>query len=234
MLTVGQSWTLAVTAAGLLVGAVTLGGFIQKAQGDAQAAVLERAISDVNTKNNSLSTEIGDLKRGLDTLGKMLRNSESNEQSLKGEVEFLNRYLSYQIRPNDASKALFVNMVCAMWRESARRRVRIDHVPLRITSDQLQRGLSAEIRGLLVQHGVSSTTIQKAAGPPVIERQVGVAPFVVRRDEPNPDVQRAISEVQKQAGAIGLTKTVTFPDGLSFDIPPEIAFVVHTRTDCAP
>jgi hypothetical protein len=120
---------------------------------DARAAAQDRALSDANAKNNQLSGQVNDLKRGLDGLSTALKSSDLQRQSLEGEVEFLNRYLSYLISPGDASKALFTNLVCALWKESEKRRVKIGSTPLDLSREQIQTGLSPDIVALLGQHG---------------------------------------------------------------------------------
>jgi hypothetical protein len=177
---------------------------------------------------------VTDLQRGLEGLGQALKSSEITRQSLEGEVEFLNRYLSYATSPNDASKATFINLVCALWKESEKRRVHIDRSPLDIPQIQIQNGLSPELRALLERYGISRETLDRASQPSVVVQPVGVAPFTINRTAPNFPAQEAVATIQKQARNIGLIKVVTFADGLRFEVPPEIALTVHTRADCSP
>jgi hypothetical protein len=233
-LTVGQAWTIAAAAIAVLVGAASLGGWVQSGRGD-------REIANLDAKNHSLSEQIENLKRALDAAGEMARNSNVNTQVLEGEIEFLNRFVSYIRSPNEVSKTLFINMVCAMWREAETRRVHIDRAPLALSSTQIQAGLSPEIKALLISHGISPSDLYRAGQPPTRTVQPTVqranpitAPKLNPIIEPDPDVQRAQSIVQKQANTISVTKTVTFPDGLRFEVPSEIAFAVHTKAECAP
>jgi hypothetical protein len=89
---------------------------------------------------------------------------------------------------------------------------------------------------------ISSDLLARAARPDNVERTVNPGPRVspfsspppITRIEPDIDAQQARTVVQKQAQGLLLTKTVTFADGLRFEVPSEIALAVHTRTDCAP
>jgi outer membrane murein-binding lipoprotein Lpp len=107
-LTIPQAWAIGAGAVAIIVGAVVFGMFIQSGRDDARAAAQDRALSDANAKNNQLSGQtnqlsgqanqlsgqVNDLKRGLDGLSTALKSSDLQRQSLDGEVEFLNRYLS--------------------------------------------------------------------------------------------------------------------------------------------
>jgi hypothetical protein len=238
-LTVAQAWAIGGGFVALLVGAVALGMFVQSGRDDAQAEIQARALSDANSKNNELSGQVTDLKRGLGGVGEALETSDIQRQSLEGEVEFLNRYVSYLSAPGDVSKALFINLVCAMWKESEKRQVQIDRSPLNISAIEIQNGLSPDIVALLEKHGISAEILARAARPDSNVKQVNPSvspnPFLRRTIiQPDLDAQQAKQHIQKQINGILLTKIVTFPDGLSFQVPSEIAVAVHTRLDCAP
>jgi hypothetical protein len=95
-LTIPQAWAMGAGAVAIIVGAVVFGMFIQSGRDDARAAAQDRALSDVNAKNNQLSGQttqlsgqVNDLRRGLDGLSTALKSSDLQRQSLDGEVEFL-------------------------------------------------------------------------------------------------------------------------------------------------
>ncbi len=98
-LKIGQAVALGTGILALIGGAGGFGAYIQSGRDEERAAVQARALTDANTRINELSGQITDLKRGLTAIGDALRSSEITRQSLEGEVEFLNRYVSYVSRP---------------------------------------------------------------------------------------------------------------------------------------
>ena len=110
-ITVGQAWALGSSIVALLVGSFILGNFI----GSFVSAAKNAKLSDAN---EGLQVTINTLKDSLNT-------ASERYQQLDAKTEFLNRYVSYLVAPNDStSKQLFVDVVCSMWRDSERRRIR--------------------------------------------------------------------------------------------------------------
>lgn len=225
-LTVSQVWAIAAALIGLAGGAAAAGGWIASGRAESASA---QSLSSLQTQNSKLSQQVEDLTKSIEAAGRSVNNQRAQVQALEGEVEFLNRYLSYKIAPSPASRAVFVNFVCAMWRQNQQRRVRVDQAPLDLPSFRAGTSLPPAVVRLLENNGVSPSLIEQATTPPVVQR---VGPLVQR--DTGPSVQRAFSELQKQASTIRLTKIVTFSDGLRFELPPEIAAEVHMKPECAP
>lgn len=219
-LSISQVWSIGSALAGLVAGAVVVGGYVQSVRGERELSNLAATNNSLASTNSSLTAKIAELERALTASGALSRNSDAKIQELRGEIEFLNRFVSYEVVRNDTSKMLFVNTVCVLWRDAESRRLRVVSAPIELSSAEIQRGLSPQMKELLVHYGVSAAELDRAAGSPTGE---GLA-----------DVQRAVANVQKQTSGIDIKKTVTFADGLSFEIPAEIALIVHSKPDCGP
>jgi hypothetical protein len=158
---------------------------------------------------------------------------ELNDRALRGKAEFLDRFLAYELSAQDPAKMLFINHVCALWKQSQELSIHFDKAPLNLSDSDLKKGLTPEVRKFLVENGVPNYFLDQAAGP----EPARVSPNF----PPNPpEVTRtpgfAIANVQKivQGNNLTLQKKVRFFDNTTYDIPNEIAAAVHANRDCAP
>lgn len=227
-----QWWGLGAAIVTLVVGLVALGGWVQASRDDDKIAEKNRTISRLSAEKNTATGQLNDAQRNLASVTAMLKQSASDQDALAGKAEFLERFLSYELAPESVSRKLFVDYVCALWKQSERHRVQIDRSPLHITDDQLRMGISPELRSFLIQSGVSEFFLQRASSPAPAPAQV--FPSVSRTPVVSPTPGEAIATVQKQIQGMVLTKTIHFYDGTTYTVPQDVAFEVHNRPNCGP
>lgn len=238
-LTVAQAWALGVALTAIIVGSVALGAWVQSASDDdkiaqknSRIAQLENeganklrekdnSIVQLQRQNDELNAKIGGAQDALKTMNNSYR-------AIKGKAEFLERFLTYQISPSDISRKLFVDHVCALWKQSQEYDIHLDRAHLDVTPDQIRRGLSPDILRFLLDNGVPSELLSQARQPDV-RPQASPLPRI-----PDPTPTFAAAQVQKHAQSLTLVKIVRFYDGTTYKVPDEIAAAVHSNRDCAP
>jgi hypothetical protein len=227
-----QLWKIGAAIGSLIVlvvgGVFGLGVFVQNTVNGSAMLIKDGQLATLNTKNS-------DLERTVDALTKRLEGTLSEKDDLITKSEFLTRLVSYlqDSGVDGFSKTLLVNAVCSMWKESEKRKLKLEREPLRLTTGNTQYGLAPDIEDLLRARGVSENTlaILRAGDPSVVSNSDRA-----RVEKPPNQAQRAraIDDVQKPAKDVVLIKIVHFSDGSSYPVPQEIATVVHSKSECAP
>jgi hypothetical protein len=206
-LTVAQAWSTAGAVVAVLIGAFLLGGFVQSVRDDSK-------ITEISAENRTL-------KSGIETLSSALSTAQKTQELLEGKAEFQNRYLTYLIAPSSAvSDKLFVDFVCALWKQSQKHRLQTERKRLEFTIADLRQGLSPDMRALLLKEHVS---------PEILDRiQAGLI------GQLRTDVEKDLINVNRTLSGVAVVKTVTFFDGTKYTVPNEIALAVHMKAECAP
>jgi hypothetical protein len=195
---VKQWWGLGGAMVSVIIASIAIGGWAQSLRDEA--------------KNAALAASLANATLDLDNAKVQFSAAANTQKALMSKAEFLERFLTYRNAPDDAmSRSLFVNYVCALWKESEERNVRIDSTPLRLSSEQLRAGVSPELERLLISKGIPESFFQQGK-----------------------DSTEAIATIQKQAESLHVEKIVQFYDGTSYKIPQEIAVTVHADVRCAP
>ena len=236
-------WVLGGICITVTGGAAAAGGFVQKMASEIGNLSKDREIS-------RLTGKVEGLERGVDFLKTKLEEQIGHSQALETKGELLNRLVGYLQGKDEVSKTLLVNVVCSMWKESEKKKIRLQQERIQIRSEDIKYGrLDPEIESLLVSRGVSSQTLaiaqtvpprgvelrrqNLASDDPVLQRQL--------RAKDDPVLQRelrardeAVGEVMKYASDVQVIKIVSFPDGTRYQLPQEIATTVHLKPECAP
>jgi len=232
-LTVAQAWALAVAAVGVIVGSATLGAWVQSARGQGKLNEKEITIFDLKREKGEVETQRDAAKRSLEWAVDAVKAAARERQALAGKSEFLERWITYINAPNDVSRKLFVDHVCALWKNSQDYNIAVDRAGLQLTDVQIQQGLSSELRALLIQSGLKESDLQLARGQSPM-----VGPFVFEKPKPNQGSakvhKQARAMVHKYGTGILVVKTIKFYDGTVYQVPQEIATIVHMRPDCGP
>jgi len=237
-LTVGQAWGIAVAIVALIGGSAGIGALVQSVHDEEKVAQKDRTISELTDQKNSTVAELKDRERqaldrerqataNVEGVTSVLANMQARERALKGKAEFLERFLTYRLQPSDLSKKLFVDHVCALWRQSQELSIHVEFGRLDVTPFDLRRGLTPEVRKFLEANGVSGSLLDQAAGPEPA-RVFPQAPQVTRTPA------NAIEQLEGQVQGVMLKKGVTFFDGATYRVPDEIAVAVHGNSNCAP
>jgi hypothetical protein len=230
-LSIAQLWGLAAATVAYTVGVFGFGVFVQKTVDSSADLVKDQQIAKLTTQN-------GDLQRGLDTLTERLKTAFGEKRWLDTKAELLTRLVFYLQSHDDTSKKLLTDVVCTMWKESEGNKIRVIPGPIQLNFADLQKGLPPDVEKLLLSRGVSESQLRQIRDPGVAG-STSVGPFPdfqktirVQREQ----VQRAvtINDVTRQVGRVEVIKIVTFPDGSQFQMPQEIAAAVHLKPDCAP
>jgi hypothetical protein len=182
---------------------------------------------DTDNKMNQLNAKSTEAGRNFNSVTNAIKEIGRERAALETKSEFLERFLTYRNAPGDVSRKLFVDYVCALWKNSEERRVQVDSSPLNISAEQIRAGLSPDLKSLLIARGVPEIFFKNAMKGGV----VGVFPTVTRV---SPSPGEAIATIEKQANSLNVVKIVHFFDGTTYQVPPEIALAVHTNPLCAP
>lgn len=145
--TVSEWWALAGAFVALVVGSVSLGGWVQSVRDDSKLREKDTVISNLNRRISAIEKERDEARRNFDEATRTL-------QQVAGKAVFLDRWLSYKNVPGDISRKLFVDHLCDLWKRSREYSIRVTSGPIDITPDQIRGGLSPELRQLLVDNGV--------------------------------------------------------------------------------
>jgi hypothetical protein len=224
ILTVGQAWALIACLVAIVVGSAALGGWAQSAHDDDKLAEKNATIQDLKTHQSQDTANV-------DAARNTLKAMEASDRALRGKAEFLERFLAYKLNGADTTKNLFINHVCALWKQSQELSIHLDKAPLNLSDFDLRRGLAPEVRKLLIDNGVPNSFLDQASGPePARVQPIGAPPDVTRTPA------SAIANVQKvvHGNDMRLLKIVHFFDGTSYEVPNEVAAAVHANKDCAP
>jgi hypothetical protein len=243
-LTVVQFWGIVVAAVGVIGGSAGVGAYFQEARDDDKIMEKNIKLSNITTelaqlktsndaKINELNGKLEQYSANFDAVTDAIKNSARNLIALKSKEEFLERFLSYKIAPGDDSKKLFVDYVCALWKQSQDMNVRVDSQPLNISPEQIRAGLPNDLKAALIDKGVPAIFFDNARilpAPP----QASPFPNVSRSPIVSPSPTEAIATIQKQASSMQMVKTIHFYDGTDYRVPDEIAAAVHTDQRCSP
>ena len=235
----------------ILGGAFSFGMLIQGSRDDSTLNGKDREIANGNTSlaaaNLASAQTVGDLRRVVETLKATADQALTERDLLEGKAEFLNRYLSYLEDPNPTgiSRKLFSDLVCALWKDSQKRRVRIERKPVEVSQFDIRRGLDPDTERLLLTNGVPADLIERVKHPeafanqssPSVQRDTGllarVNPTATPRVNPTVNPQsvadNAMATVSKVSSGITVIKTVTFFDGTAYQVPQLIAVEVSLR-----
>jgi hypothetical protein len=224
-LNITQLWVLAATAVAYTVGAFGFGSFVQKTANGSAELVRNQEIATLTTQN-------GDLQRGVDALTDRLKTAFSEKQQLKAKAELLTRLVFYLQSHDDTSKKLLIDVACSMWKESEGHTIQIIPGPIQFSPLDLTNGLPPDVEKLLISRGVSNEQLRQIrepvnSGSANVEKTIRVQRQQMQRAQ-------AITDVTRQAGLVEVIKTITFPDGSQFQMPQEIAAAVHLKPECAP
>jgi hypothetical protein len=217
-----QLWSVAVALVAVLGGAFGLGVFVQNTRNDRVLLEKERESGEVEAE---LQTHKAQLKAAQDAL---TLESDLIAQ-LNAKARFLAQYVTYLRQPGETSKKVFVDLVCGMWREDQRRRIRLERAPLQLTAADLLRGASPDVQRVLEESGVP---LQLVVDIRRLERtRVTRSPRVTKESA---EAGRLQNELQSSLANVALAKIVTFSETESYVLPDEVAASVHLRTDCKP
>ena len=243
-LTLQQAWTLGGCIVVIIVGCVALGGWMASARNEDKIAEKNHTIQDLK---NAEAQKLQDMRNAeaqnkraeaenaakLDGATRALKAMEIESRAIAGKAEFLERYLAYKIDGSGRSKALFANHVCALWKQWQEYSIHIDSAPLNLSDLSLRAGVTPEVRRFLRENGVPDYLLDQASGG----APVGVVrpfPQTTKSVDVNRNSQNAIANVQKIASQASLKKIVRFRDGSTYQVPDEVALVVHSNQSCAP
>ena len=114
-----------------------------------------------------------------------------------------------------------------MWKQSQKKRIQLVHQPIRISPDDLRRGLPPDVERLLVSRGVSPELLNRLRTNNFLpgEQVIGTEPLVVRRPvevNPSNNFNAAVADVSKRASNVEVIKVIKFADGDPFEMPQEL------------
>ena len=140
---------------------MALGAWAQSVRDDDKIAEKNRKIAELDSQVSSLKSELTDKIREKDiTIAKLesrvneldklqkdnlakadsaadvVKGMERNYRALRGKSEFLERFLTYRNGPSDISKKLFVDHVCALWKQSAEYNIHLYDFKLELNQNQ--------------------------------------------------------------------------------------------------
>ncbi|MGJ4961339.1 hypothetical protein [Bradyrhizobium sp. HKCCYLRH3061] len=222
ILTPGQVWALLGCVVAIVVASVSIGSWAQSAHDDEKIAEKNALIQDLKSRSGQDTANVEAARSSLKIM-------QANVRALRGKAEFLDRFLAYELSARDPAKQLFINYVCALWKQSQELSIHIDRAPLNLSEWDLRSGLTPEVRQFLSQNGVPDHLLDQAAGPDTAR----VFPNI-------PDITRtpsfAVNKIQGilQGGNLTLQKRVRLFDDTTYEVPNEIAAAVHEKKDCAP
>jgi len=252
-LTTSQLWGVASALVALFIAGYAIGQWSSSTSHQREMATLEEAHrqelvgkeNTVSVRDTTISTLKDDLaKEKINTTNALdvASAADQSAQRFEAKSEFLHRYVSYLEAPDSNMRRLFSSHVCVLWREAQRDILtrKSDEFTLQEVSRGRLTSLAVEA---LAERGVSREMVRKYAqlnrDRADIQRRVrkGTRVGPLRRADRRAEAQlRELQGLDKSIGnALGgglTTKTVTFFDGTTYQIPQEIADDVHQRTDC--
>src|SRR5581483_5338231 len=137
-LTIAQAWALIGCLVAVIGGSAALGSWAQSAHDDSKIAEKNATIQEQKNKSDQDTANVEAARNAL-------RAMEAGERALKGKVEFLDRFLAYRLNAQDPTKSLFVNHVCALWKQSQELAIHLDKAPLRLSDLELRSGLTPAV-----------------------------------------------------------------------------------------
>jgi hypothetical protein len=200
-LTVKQFWGVAVALVALIGGSIGIGAWVQSARDEDKVADKNRVISDLGGKINTINGQLEEARRNFDGATDAIKSAARERQALEGKASFLERFLSYKVAPSGQSGKLFIDHVCALWKNSEDRSVHWSYGGLNVTEDQIRGGLSPELRRLLIEKGVPEEFFQKAQN--VAPIRTSPSAHVARTP---PTASDAIAVIHKQVQLITLVR----------------------------
>jgi hypothetical protein len=237
-LTVGQLWAIAVAFVALIGGVFAFGVFVQSVRGSGDAFAKDERIHQLTTELSGKERQNGDLQRAVDGLTNQFKMVLDARDALDTKAEFLNRLVSYLQAGDDTSKKLLVDVVCSMWKESQKRRIRLVREPVNVSLESMRRGLPPDVEELMVARGgASREMLQRIRRNDFPTEAARVGPVTVQRPlavNPSNNRDQAAATIQKHAQGIEVLKIVSFPDSTNYQMPQEIAAAVHMKNECAP
>ncbi|MBT0094576.1 hypothetical protein [Vibrio alginolyticus] len=145
-------------------------------------------------------------------------------RALDSQSRFLSQYITYLSTPSDQSKKLFVDLVCAMWREDQKNRVSFERERLNLTTNDLIRGVDSETEQVLIKQGVPMYLVRRI-------NSMETHPLGVLNQ---PERQRLERTLQRSLDNTKLVKIISFSNTESYVLPDEISKAVHLQRNCAP
>jgi hypothetical protein len=216
-------WGIAGATLAVVVGAASLGAWLQS--GRDQSVIVSQ-----ETNESQLQGKLNDANGKIQAMVGVINEASARDRAISSKAEFLDRFLAYRNAPGEESRIAFAGYVCALWKNSEEHQVHVDAAPIQLTADSIQSGLSPELKSFLISKGVSETFFEHAErGTTTL-----VQPFAVTRPVVSPTQAEAIATIQKFAQSAHLVKIVHFYDGTNYQVPDEIAYAVHTDPKCAP
>ncbi|RWO49221.1 hypothetical protein [Mesorhizobium sp.] len=229
-LTVTQLWTIGGAVAGATAALVLLGGWVQSVKDEGKLANKDLFISDLTSEKNKIISDLASEKTKiaaeLREATVLVMSADNERAALQDKATFLERFLAYKLAPGDVSQKLFTDYVCVLWKQSGSSRTRVIPSTLQITPGQIRSGLSEDFRAFLIRSGVSAAFLDQASARLPLTQPLASRVAPVSSD--------AINRVAKQAQSLEVIKIVNFYDGTNYQVPQEIAFAVHNRSECAP
>jgi outer membrane murein-binding lipoprotein Lpp len=227
-LTIKQTWGLGFCVAAVIGGSVALGSWVQSARDDDKIAEKNGKIAELNSRIDDLGKQQKDDQAKIDGASSAVKAMSRRYNALKGKSDFLEHYLTYVNSPIEASRKVFINYVCALWRQSEEYSIHVDRAPLDIRAAEIMIGsVTPELREFLLSQGIPDEFLDRATTP-------APSPSTVVSRRPPYTQEDAAATVQKMASGITLEKIVHFFDGTSYRVPNEIAVAVHLDSNCAP
>jgi hypothetical protein len=215
-LSVKAWWKILGSVVVVLIGATTLGAWVQSIRDDKASATDRATITDLNNKLTEANSKVTEVNSKVTEMIAMVKNADLHEKAVKAKAQFLDLFLAYTNAPGDASRSIFSGYVCALWKNAQEHHVHVDATPILLSEESIRGGLSPGLKALLQSQGVSEDFFERAEHGDVTVQQ------------------EAVATIQKYAQSTHLVKDVRFVDNSTYRVPDEIALAVHTDPQCRP
>jgi len=196
-------------------------------------AELERRYADLTVTQS-------DLLRRHAALETTLAAARTERKALVGEAEFLSRYIVFVGATGSGNAKAgdprpVIETLCTLWR-SDKPLARFETAPLELGAQDFEQGrLSPDLQTLLVSNFISLDPLQQVR---VAEAQTGqggkAGKPVAHAPALNATSAPPTAVIARQALSIKILKSVTFQDGVRFEIPRNIAVALQIRRECVP
>lgn len=226
-----QRWGLVGAVVAAVAAVFGLGLLVEGISSDRVFSIKSEKIADLAKENQAQ-------KEQLEAAMADLRKESGTRERFREKSEFLHFYVHYILSNDATSRNTFADFVCALRRKSQDRNIHIDMMDYQISVDDLTDGGLHAVEKLLAANGLGAVDTRE------LLRRIAATPTItIRRRDPRvfggESSQRSddgIARLNRKLAErkVRISKTVTFFDSSSYDVPKPIAIAVHARPECAP
>lgn len=252
-MSIGEWAALVAVLASLGGGAMAAGAWLERQQRDAAVAAalqpVEAELSGLKDRHIALQSEQAALLSANAAMEKQVRALIGQSELDAAFTTFAQNYINHLAGGGPQAKAILVDYVCALFRESqiAGKEVGFEPISLEaIVEGDFEMSLNdlrdagynprlvQELRdlrdkGATEYYRTMSRLLDKQIGPRV-SRNPNARPTPGPKVDPEAVSREVIDMVDSEVGQ--MIKTVTFPGRPPFTLPPEVSLAVHRDPAC--